>query len=176
MQTLNVATGGTMIQDIPSEVYNLEYVEDLLLLDQNQIHHNYWRDLYSDQGLSSYQFHQIRFLPGQFWTKELKMKSEDQPLVYSNHHQALGKIGKGFVVGATSLDGKIVESIHHNTYRNVLGVQFHPENYLLYKADEKDYKKSPVDSVYQSNYDILDKNRSLEFHYAFWNYFSALFQ
>ena len=176
MQTLNVATGGTMIQDIPSEVYNLEYVEDILLLDQNQIHHNYWRDLYSDQGLSSYQFHQIRFIPGQFWTKDLQMKADDQPLVYSNHHQALEKIGKGFVVGATSLDGKIVESIHHNTYRNVLGVQFHPENYLLYKSDEKTYKNTPLDTVYQSNYEILDKNQSLEFHYAFWKYFSALFE
>ena len=103
------------------------------------------------------------------------MKSDDQPLVYSNHHQALEKIGKGFVVGATSLDGKIIESIHHNTYRNVLGVQFHPENYLLYKSDEKSYRRMTVDSVYQSNYEILESNQSLEFHYAFWKYFSALF-
>ena len=175
MQTLNVATGGTMIQDIPSEVYNLESMEDILLLDQNQRHHNYWNDLYSDQGLSGYQFHQIRFVPGQFWINNLKMKPDFQPLVYSNHHQALEKIGKGFIAGATSQDEKIVESIHHNTFRNVLGVQFHPENYLLYKSDEKVYKQTPMDSVYQSNYEILDKNQSLEFHYTFWRYFNELF-
>jgi putative glutamine amidotransferase len=176
MQTLNVATGGTMIQDIPSEVYNLEYVEDILLLDPNQIHHNYWKDLYSDQGLSSNQFHQIRFLPGQFWIRELKMKPDFQPLVYSNHHQALEKIGKGFVAGATSIDGNIIESIHHNTFQNVLGVQFHPENYLLYASDEKSFKRMPTDSVCRSHSDILDANQSLEFHQTFWRHFSAFFK
>jgi len=176
MQTMNAATGGTLIQDIPSEVYGLNYIEDILLLDHNQLHQNYWNKLYADDGLSGNQFHQIRLLPDQFWVTELNMDPDFQPLVYSYHHQALEKIGKGFVVGATSLDGKIVESIHHNTFRNVLGVQFHPENYLLYQPDERSYKFMPSDSVYQSHYEILDKNNSLDFHFAYWDYFNSLFE
>jgi putative glutamine amidotransferase len=175
MQTLNVATGGTMIQDIPSEVYNLDYIEDIIQLDPNQMHHNYWKDLYAGHGLSSYQFHQIKLLPGQFWIKDLQMETDFQPYVYSNHHQALEKIGKGFVASATSLDKRIIESIQHNTFQNVMGVQFHPENYQLYQAGEKNYKFSPADSVHRSAYEILEKYNSLEFHKSYWRYFSGSF-
>lgn len=41
MQTMNVATGGTLIQDIPSEIYKLQYVEDVLKLDPARLHRNY---------------------------------------------------------------------------------------------------------------------------------------
>jgi len=175
MQTMNAATGGTLIQDIPSEVYGLNYIEDILLLDPDQLHQNYWNKLYADDGLSGNQFHKIRLLKNQFWVTGLKMDPTLQPVVYSYHHQAVEKIGKGFVVGATSLDGKIVESIHHNSFPNVLGVQFHPENYLLYRPDEKSYKFIPADTVLQSHYQILSENNSLDFHYAYWNHFNALF-
>ena len=175
MQTMNVATGGSMIQDIPSEVYNLDYFEDILDLDQNQMHRNYWGNLYAEDNLSSYKFHQIKLLPDRFFAKQLKMEEDFHPLVYSSHHQALEKIGKNFVVVATSMDGKIVEAIHHNTFANVLGVQFHPENYLLYKSDEKSYKFSPADSANLSAYEILEEHHSLKFHSSYWRYFSGLF-
>ncbi|MFW5721009.1 MAG: gamma-glutamyl-gamma-aminobutyrate hydrolase family protein [Bacteroidota bacterium] len=41
MQTMNVAAGGNLIQDIPSEVYKLHYVEDVLMQANNQQHRNY---------------------------------------------------------------------------------------------------------------------------------------
>ena len=175
MQTMNVATGGTMIQDIPSEVYNLDYVEDILQLDPNQLHQNYWDKLYSEDGLSGYHFHQITLLPDRFFIKQLNMQKDFYPLVYSYHHQALGKIGKNFIVVATSMDGKIVEAIHHNTFPNVLGVQFHPENYQLYQPGVKNYRFSPADSVSRSAYEILEEHHSLEFHKSYWRYFSRLF-
>jgi putative glutamine amidotransferase len=150
-------------------------VEDVLRLDPNQLHHNYWRDLYPESDLSSYQFHRINLLPDQFWVKTLKLNPEIQPLVYSNHHQALGDIGMNMVVGATSLDGKVVESIHHVKYPHVLGVQFHPENYLLYDSSESSYKQLPEDESFRSAYDVLNTDESLDFHYSFWKYFSELF-
>jgi putative glutamine amidotransferase len=103
------------------------------------------------------------------------MEKDFNPLVHSYHHQALEKLGKNFVVVATSIDGKIVEAIRHNTFPNVLGVQFHPENYQLYQAGEKNYKFSPADSVHRSAYEILEKYNSLEFHKSYWRHFSGLF-
>lgn len=175
MQTMNVATGGTMIQDIPSEVYNLDYIEDILELDPNQLHQNYWGKLYAEDGLSGNHFHQIKLLPDRFFVTQFNMERDFHPLVHSYHHQALEKMGKNFMVVATSMDGKIVEAIHHNTFANVLGVQFHPENYQLFKASEKSYKYSPADTANRSAYKILEEHQSLDFHNSFWRYFSNLF-
>ena len=106
----------------------------------------------------------------------MQLSEDFQPLVYSNHHQALEKIGKDLVPGATSQDGKIIESVHHLKYSNVLAVQFHPENYLLYTEEEKNYRQVLDDSISVSGREILAKDGSLDFHIAFWNYFSGLFE
>ncbi len=168
MQTMNVATGGTMIQDIPSELYNLKYVEEVLNFDKNKQHRNYNKSLYTDSMLFSGNFHKIIInntepLTGSY-DKNL------HPLVYSIHHQALDRLGKGLKVLATSADKKIIEAIAHKKYPNVLGVQFHPERIFLYDSTIK-FRKRPSSEL-ESGKKILHDNNSYEFHLKYWEAFS----
>ncbi len=175
MQTMNVATGGNMHQDIPIDIYQIEYAEDVLDLDGNMMHRNYWRNISKDPDLRSNSFHQVKLLAGEFFTQEMGQEPDFQPMVRSSHHQAVNKIGKGWEIIATSLDGNVVEGLHHSQYPNVVGVQFHPEYSTLYNPDHPGYKFSPADSSLTSDYTMLEKSGSLEFHYTFWQYFSKLF-
>jgi len=172
MQTMNAATGGTMYQDIPTEVYNINYVEDILALEPDLQHRNYWTNL-SIEELSWGKFHKIKFQPNSFFVDNLKLDEAAQPLVYSSHHQAVRGMGKGFEVAATSLDGKIVEAISHTKYPNVFGVQFHPERTGLYNHDEQ-FRFSPKDKPF-SYLSIIEPN-GLEFHRNLWKYISKILQ
>jgi putative glutamine amidotransferase len=73
------------------------------------------------------------------------------------------------------MDKKVIEAISHKQYRNVLGLQFHPEDDRLYKINERKYKFTPIDTLSISTYEFLKTNNSLEFHKAYWKYFSKLF-
>lgn len=168
MQTMNVATGGTMIQDIPSEIYNLRYVEEILKLDRDRIHRNYNRAIHMDEDLISGYFHSVHFTQTRY-TKGLDL-SEMHPVVYSNHHQAIDKLGKGLQVMATSMDGKVVEGIIHERYHNVIGVQFHPEAYFLYDTSQT-YRIGVDDTFSFTGREMLQKSRSLEFHKKYWKDF-----
>ena len=167
MQTINVATGGTMYQDIPSEIYSLKFDEDILKLDKNKQHKNYNYSLTADKNIIYGNFHQIiinnKKLAGK---KFLKIR----PLVISSHHQAVKKMGKNLQIIATSVDGKIVEGITHTKYKNVIGVQFHPENRYIFDKNVK-YKFSPKDKTTFTGLDILREHHSLEFHKIFWKRF-----
>jgi len=168
MQTMNIATGGTMIQDIPSEIYGLKTVEDVLNSDNNSQHRNYNNNLVIDSTLFSGNFHRIKIQNKIPLTDSFDDISE--PLVYSNHHQAIKKLGKGLEVIATSIDGKVIEAIKHKKYPNVLGIQFHPEGTYLYNREIK-YKKHPNDELI-SGKDILLQNNSYYFHLNYWKTFS----
>ena len=50
-----------------------------------------------------------------------------EPIVNSNHHQAVKSLGKDLVACQWSEDG-IIEAIHHKTLP-ILGVQWHPERW-----------------------------------------------
>jgi len=173
MQSMNVATGGSMFQDIPSDIYGLKYVEDVLDLEINQRHRNYWRNLSTDNNLNGHNFHKISLSENQFFTNRMKIKN--QPFVLSSHHQAVKDLGKEFAVAATSLDGKVVEAIAHKQYENVLGVQFHPESITLYSPNENKYKFAPNDTLLISEHDLIKEKGGLKFHQEFWKYFSSLF-
>jgi len=175
MQTMNVATGGDMYQDIPSDIYGLKYVEDVLALDKNKMHRNYWRNIDTDQDLNSHNFHKIKLVDNQFFKANFNLNKNSQPWVISSHHQAVNKIGKGFKVVATSLDGKVVEALHHEKYKNVFGVQFHPEFYTLHSEDSKKVKMNPNDKELMTEHEMLMKLGSYEFHVQYWKYFSRLF-
>ncbi len=175
MQTMNVANGGTMLQDIPSEIYGLTYVEDVLSSDKNTQHKNYWPNLSIDPALDYHSFHQIRFTDKGFFSERLKISTDNHPFVCSSHHQALKQIGKDFKIAATSLDGKVTEAIRHKKYPNVLGVQFHPEFSTLYNSNSQKYKWTPADTVLQTEYNYLVSHNSYTFHTNFWQYFSNLF-
>ncbi len=91
-------------------------------------------------------------------------------MVYSNHHQAIEKLGKNLKAIATSVDGKIIEAIVHNNYPNVLGMQFHPEGTYLHDPEIK-YRKNSNDEL-KSGKQILMDNKSYQFHLELWKTFS----
>lgn len=171
MQTLNVATGGTMYQDIPSEIYKLRYVEDYLQLDAARQHDNYWGKLLPHDNFFWCHFQPIRFKPDGFFVKEMKRDAKELPLVCSSHHQAVRKLGRDLQVAATSLDGKVVEALTHKHFKNVLAVQFHPENYAIY-SEQGGSKLTPADTALVSLHQYMRQHDSLDFHLAFWRQFS----
>lgn len=168
MQTINIATGGTMIQDIPSEIYNQKNVENVLASEQNMQHRNYTNNLTIDSTLFSGSFHQIKILDNKIISGSKNNSLE--PLVYSNHHQSIKKLGKGLEIIATSTDGKVIEAIKHKNYPNVLGLQFHPEGIYLHNTELK-YRKNPTGKP-KSGLDILKESNSYEFHLQLWKEFS----
>lgn len=104
-QLLNVAFGGTLYQDIPTQCPAAHAHVDTDLYDQLE--------------------HVVTFLQGGKLT-ELYPKSA-QLRVTSIHHQAIAELGKCMVVEAVStLDG-LVEVIRWNGNAYSRGVQWHPE-------------------------------------------------
>ena len=169
MQTMNVATGGSMVQDIPSEIYGLNYVEDILKMDRDRLHRNYNNRLSIEKDLLGGHFHRVHFTCPSL-SKRWKIENF-HPLVYSSHHQAVEKVGKGFQIAATSMDGKIIEGLRHKDFDHVIGVQFHPEALLLYDSTAR-YRVAPGDQRSFTGPGILKKARSMEFHRQFWHDFN----
>ncbi|MBQ0069516.1 MAG: gamma-glutamyl-gamma-aminobutyrate hydrolase family protein, partial [Bacteroidales bacterium] len=113
-QILNVALGGTLIQDIPS-----------LVEDQSLTH----RVTAGNQRI-----HTIDIVPGSILHKILGKTSLE---VNSAHHQAVNKPANGAQVAARSADG-VVEAIDFYPCRRILGVQWHPEGF---KGEDEDMNK-----------------------------------
>ncbi|MCX6561084.1 MAG: gamma-glutamyl-gamma-aminobutyrate hydrolase family protein [Candidatus Aminicenantes bacterium] len=174
MQSLNVGTGGTLIQDIWSESYFARTVQDAIRLGSFAWHTNPYPKLAPlEKSLIPYMLHPIRLAETGKLVVALGMKPDALPYVMSAHHQSAEKIGKGFKVIATSVDGKVVEAIEHEKYPNVLGVQFHPEFPMLWDATPK-YKVAPDDKNLFACRTILEKNPpSFEFHKKLWGWFFA---
>jgi putative glutamine amidotransferase len=164
MQTMNIAAGGTMTQDIPGEIYNFKYVEEVLASDNNNQHRNYNNNLFIDSTLFSGNFHEIKIKNQHPIVTDYKENLA--PLVYSNHHQTIEKLGKDILIIATSTDGKIIEAIAHNKYPNVLGLQFHPEGIYLHNPEIK-YRKNPNDEL-KYGMQILSDHGSYLFHLELW--------
>jgi putative glutamine amidotransferase len=174
MQSLNVGTGGTLVQDIPTETYGARTVEDVIRLGRDAWHTNPFPKLVPlERGLIPYMLHPIKPAAEGKLVKALGLKPDDRPYIMSAHHQAAEKIGRGFKVIATSLDGKVVEAIEQEKYPNVLGVQFHPEFAMLWDATPK-YRMEPGDKVSFGCRTILEQNPpSFEFHKRLWGWFFA---
>jgi putative glutamine amidotransferase len=171
MQTMNVAAGGTMIQDIPTELYKTGFAEDILKLETDKLHRNYNNHLYIDETLLSGSFHRIQPAKN---TLISKLAGENpSPLVYSNHHQCVDDLGLNYSVMARSMDGKIVEALKHDKYENVIGVQFHPEAMRLYNKDIQ-FRIAPGDPL-QTGKKVLQKKNSYQFHVNYWKDFSKRF-
>lgn len=107
-QVLNVAMGGTLIQDIASQ----------------------WRggaahdhDSRRERWLRA---HEVRILPG---TLVREILGKDVVAVNSFHHQAVRDLGEGLVVSAISSDDRLVEAMEKPSASFVLGVQWHPESF-----------------------------------------------
>jgi putative glutamine amidotransferase len=170
-QSLNVGTGGTLIQDIWSEVYGKPDVEDILALDPEQWHNNPYILLHPQEKLIGYNFHRIRLEGKGLFCSDMGFRTDDHPRILSSHHQALEKLGKGLKVIATSMDGKIVEAVAHEKYPNVLGVQFHPEHRMLWE-DEAQFKQSPKDALFSFKGLLEGTPPSFAFNKGIWQWLS----
>jgi putative glutamine amidotransferase len=114
VQVLNVACGGTLVQDIPSQVAGA--LSHSLPCPPNQSYtlaHEVW--LEKDSLLSR--------------LMRERLGDTDSCEVNSRHHQAVKVVAPGFIVTATAPDG-VVEAIEDPTLPFCLGVQWHPENFF----------------------------------------------
>lgn len=172
-QTLNVATGGNLFQDIPSQIYRLETIEQVLKLSSDKIHSSiYIKKLFPFEKNLAPAFHQIKLIGHHPWTDKMDLLQSDHPYVLSSHHQSIKHLGKDLEVAATSMDGKVIEAFVHSKYKNVLGVQFHPEYYPLYQKGSH-VKSSPGKAARLNLRSFLrDHPPSMEFHQKLWKWFS----
>jgi putative glutamine amidotransferase len=171
-QSLNVGTGGTLIQDIWSEVYGKTSVEDILALDPQQWHNNPYIKLYPQEKLIGYNFHRIRLDGAGTFCAEMGFQTADEPRILSSHHQALDRLGLGLRPIAVSMDGKIIEAVSHKKYPAVLGVQFHPESPRLWESDPV-YRQSPGETPFSFKALLDGAPPSAAFNRAIWRWLSA---
>jgi putative glutamine amidotransferase len=113
VQVLNVAAGGTLVQDIPSEVTGA--LNHSLVVPPHppyELAHEVWVE--KDSLLAK--------LLGE------RLVGSDTCDVNSRHHQAVKTIAPGYRVSATAPDG-VIEAIEDPAAGFCLGVQWHPENF-----------------------------------------------
>jgi putative glutamine amidotransferase len=171
-QSLNVATGGSLIQDIPTEVYGQRTVEEVLAAGPDQVHSGvYLEKLFPNDAELMMTFHRIRLDQDSVFVRKLGFASADRPFVATSHHQAIGKLGANLRITATSLDGKIVEAVEHTIFTNVLGIQFHPERHTLFRKDF--WQRSRTDAPLDFNPLAFLKSNppTYAFHLAIWKWF-----
>ncbi len=102
LQVINVAFGGTLWQDIPSQL-------------PNSNGHQF-------KGLRYEASHSVNIVEGSHLHQ---IFGKNKLYINSFHHQAVKDVAPGFKVCATAHDG-IIEAIEHES-KYVLGVQWHPE-------------------------------------------------
>lgn len=172
-QTMNVACGGTLYQDFPSQVYGVRTVQGLLARERDEIHSaRYIRGLNPQLSDMAPTFHRIRLNPSAKFTGDTSFSPAITPYILSSHHQAIKEMGAGLIAIGASMDGKIIEMIEHNRYANVLGVQFHPEVDTLYAKDAW-FREDPRKPATLNLLEFLrENNSSLAFHQVIWKWFS----
>jgi len=112
IQVLNVACGGTLVQNIPTQVSGA--LSHSLTVPPNQpysLAHEIWIE--KDSLLSRLMRERL---------------NDDTCEVNSRHHQAVEAVAQGFKVSATAPDG-VIEAIEDPQAGFCLGVQWHPENF-----------------------------------------------
>ena len=110
VQVLNVALGGTLVQDIPTEV-------------PGSLDH----DVREPRVATA---HEVWMTSGTLLERLMRSRIEEGDAfdVNSRHHQAPRTLGAGLVVSGTAPDG-VIEAIEDPARRFCLGVQWHPENF-----------------------------------------------
>jgi putative glutamine amidotransferase len=105
-QVLNVATGGTLVQDVPSLV-------------EGEVEHDgpgpRWRRAHRVEVTSPSRLREIL--------------GQDAVSVNSIHHQAVDRIGEDLVVSARCPEDGVVEGLERPRNRFVVAVQWHPESF-----------------------------------------------
>jgi putative glutamine amidotransferase len=103
MQTMNVACGGSLLQDIPSQV-------------STPIQHR-------QRTPAAHLSHSVKVAPGSLLRRIVRSASMR---VNSSHHQSVNTVAPSLIASAEASDG-IVEAIESPTHRFFLGIQWHPE-------------------------------------------------
>jgi putative glutamine amidotransferase len=105
LQVVNVALGGTLVQDIsierPSSVLHQRTKDEKTRLD-----------------------HRVQISPG---TRLASIAGTGSIAVNSRHHQALARVAPGLAVSATAPDG-VAEAVETPRGSWLIAVQWHPEN------------------------------------------------
>jgi len=110
LQVMNVAAGGSLIQDVPSQVGNA--VPHQVAAPKDAIAHD------------------VSLSPGSRLEQLMGHAAVGGRLpVNSRHHQAVGRIAGSFVVTSLAPDG-VIEALELPRARFCLGVQWHPENFV----------------------------------------------
>lgn len=117
MQVINIAMGGTLCQDLPSQWQpsTLPDGREALPLIEHSRPDKKWEPV-----------HKV-CIDSQSWLA--RVLQTERIGVNSTHHQAVGQLGHGLRVVAWSEDG-VVEAIEAEHYP-IWGVQFHPERLLM---------------------------------------------
>lgn len=109
VQVLNVAGGGTLVQDIPSAIES--GLDHAVNVPKDRIAHS------------------VHVMPNTRLAQALGASVDLATCdVNSRHHQAVGRLAPAFVASAVSPDG-IVEAIERPGAAFCVGVQWHPENF-----------------------------------------------
>ncbi len=106
LQVLNVALGGTLIQDLPSDIAGAlvhETGDDRLFIGHDVVIRN--------------------------GSRLADLLGTTRVGVNSFHHQAAKGLGGGLSVSATSPDDGVVEGLEMTDRKFVMAVQWHPENF-----------------------------------------------
>jgi putative glutamine amidotransferase len=109
-QVLNVAAGGTLVQDIPSAV-------------RSDLRHTI-------QEPKNAVAHDVAVTPGSRLERALgpAVDGAHTCRVNSRHHQSVARVGTGLSASAVAADG-VVEAIERPDATFCVGVQWHPENF-----------------------------------------------
>jgi putative glutamine amidotransferase len=110
MQVLNVAMGGTLVQDIPSQITGA--LDHSVPEPRFAIAHEVW--VSKGSKLSS--------------LLADHMEDGETCHVNSRHHQSVKQAAAGFEVTATSPDG-VIEAMERTDGTFCVAVQWHPENF-----------------------------------------------
>jgi len=115
-QNLNVTLGGTLYQDIPSELHtNLMHSRDGLPREAKDPTHAARIEPGSELGQLAAQAG-LLMRDGGFDVQ-----------INTSHHQAVRDLGRGLRIAAVAHDG-VIEAIEHEPHKHwVIGVQWHPE-------------------------------------------------
>ena len=105
-QLLNVATGGTLIQDIPSELAGAV--------------------THAAPGRRTRRSHPVEVVGG---SKLREILGPGPFSVNSFHHQAIDRLGEGLTVSGRCPEDGVIESVEMKDRSFVLGVQWHPESF-----------------------------------------------
>jgi putative glutamine amidotransferase len=105
-QVLNVATGGTLVQDIPSQI-------------EGAAEHD-------GQGPRWRRAHRVEVTAS---SRLREILGQDAASVNSIHHQGVDRVGKDLVVSARCPEDGVIEGLEMTGRRFVVAVQWHPESF-----------------------------------------------